>query len=182
MQLDELKRSMSVLDHILDKTQTEIQINVEASQTAQTRLLKKYRQNIMSCGILAAVFGLTLSGGINENQIPMEQRVFLVIYLATAAIWYAIMYLKLKRMKIGTLPTAKLFSESTTIKLLNLTGEIVFAIGAAIFFTLFLQHMLATNMTAFWLCVGTLSFGVIWGALYTVPKYIKLFRDLNTLK
>ena len=40
MQLDELKKSMSTLEQVLAKTSSDININVEASETAQRRYSK----------------------------------------------------------------------------------------------------------------------------------------------
>ena len=40
MQLDELKKSMSTLDQLLAKTNTDIKINVSTSETAKSKILK----------------------------------------------------------------------------------------------------------------------------------------------
>ena len=56
MQLDEFKKSMSLLDQVLSQTSADIRINVSASQNAQTKILKKYRQAFTSCAVLAVVF------------------------------------------------------------------------------------------------------------------------------
>ena len=44
MKLDELKKNMSTLDQVLAKTNSDIKINVSASETAQAKILKKFRQ------------------------------------------------------------------------------------------------------------------------------------------
>ena len=41
MQLDELKKSMSTLEQVLAKTNTDIKINVSASEPRRPRYLKK---------------------------------------------------------------------------------------------------------------------------------------------
>ena len=43
MQLNELKKSMSTLEQVLAKTNSDIEINVSTSQTAKTKILKKIR-------------------------------------------------------------------------------------------------------------------------------------------
>ena len=59
MQLDELKKNMSKLDKVLDKTGSDIKINVAASETAQTKILKKFRQVMTNCAMLAVAVSYT---------------------------------------------------------------------------------------------------------------------------
>ena len=47
---------MSTLEQVLAKTDSDIKINVSASQTAKTKILKKIRQGFVSCIIIAVVF------------------------------------------------------------------------------------------------------------------------------
>lgn len=182
MQLDELKKSMSTLEQVLAKTSSDININVEASETAQKKILKKYRQSFTATAVLAVVFAASWIGNVNPQAFPAHIRAFLVIYLVIATVWYVFMYLKLKRVDIGSLAPAKLFSATTTIRLLTLTGEIVLGIGLAVFFTLFLPNLLSVRPLAFWLCVAALALSCLWGICYLWPKYIRLFHDLNTIK
>ena len=70
MQLDELKKSMSTLEQVLAKTNTDIKINVSASETAQTKILKKIRQGFVSCIILAIVFTAMALGNIEPQSFP----------------------------------------------------------------------------------------------------------------
>lgn len=182
MQLDELKKSMSTLDRVLEKTSTDISINVTASETAQAKILKKYRQSFLSTAILAIVFTLTGFGNADTSSFPTTLRVFLVVYLAVASIWYVFMYFKLKKINIAALAPARLFAATTTIRLLTLTGEIVLGIGLAVFFALFLSNLLNVNPFAFWACIATIAGAGVWGVAYMWPKYIRLFHDLNTIK
>ena len=90
MQLNELKESMSVLDQVLSKTSTDIKINVSASQTAKSHLLKKYRRSSISTAILAIVFTLLWIGNVNLPALQVHIHIFLIIYLALASVWYKI--------------------------------------------------------------------------------------------
>ena len=56
MQLNELKKSMSTLEQVLAKTNSDIKINISTVQTAKTKILKKIRQGFVSCIIIAIVF------------------------------------------------------------------------------------------------------------------------------
>lgn len=182
MQLDELKKNMSTLEQVLAKTNSDITIDVSASENAQTKILKKYRQAFTSTAILTIVFALSWIGNVNSLAFPVHIRAFLVIYLAIASIWYIYMYFKLKKVDISRLAPAKLFSETTSIKLYTLSGEVVSGIALAVFFTLFLPNLSTISLLAFWLCVIALALSLILSISYFWPKYIKLFRDLNTIK
>ena len=70
MQLNELKKSMSTLEQVLAKTNSDIKINVSTSQTAKTKILKKIRQGFVSCIILAIVFTAMALGNIEPKSFP----------------------------------------------------------------------------------------------------------------
>lgn len=61
---------MSTLEQVLAKTNTDIKIDVAASETAQAKILKKFRQGFISCLILAVVFAAGAIGGINPKSFP----------------------------------------------------------------------------------------------------------------
>ncbi len=182
MQLDELKKSMSTLEQVLAKTNTDININVSASETAQTKLLKKFRQGFTSCLILAIVFAAMALGNLNPHSFPLSLKIYLVVYLLFGSAWYIFMYLKLKSINIAALTPGKLFSKTANIRILMLSGEIVFGMGIVILFTLLLPNAWEFNRTGFWCVVVTLVFAIIYGIVYMYPQYIKLFRDLNSIK
>ena len=68
MQLNELKKSMSTLEQVLAKTNSDIKINVSTSQTAKTKILKKIRQGFVSCIILAIVFTAMALGNVSPTK------------------------------------------------------------------------------------------------------------------
>lgn len=182
MELDELKKNMSTLEQILAKTNTDIKIDVAASETAQTKILKKFRQGFLSCLILAVVFAAGAIGGINPNSFPLGQKIYLVIYLLLGAVWYIFMYHKLRNINIAALPPAKLFSKTANIKMLMLSGEIFFIIGIVILFAMLFPTAWASNRVGFWAMIITLAGAVIYSVLHYWPQYIKLFQDLNSIK
>lgn len=182
MQLDELKQSMSTLEQVLAKTNSEIKINVSASETAQTKILKKFRQGFISCLSLAIVFAAMALGNINPKSFPSYLKIYLVVYLIIGAVWYIFMYLKLKSINIATLTPSKLFSKTANIRMLMLSGELVFVIGIVVFFTLLFPNAWAFNPIGFWAMIITLVGAVVYSILHYWPQYIKLFRDLNSIK
>lgn len=182
MQLDELKKSMSTLDQVLAKTNTDIKINVSASETAKSKILKKFRQGYTSCLILAVVFTASLIGNINPESFPSYLKIYLVVYLLLGAIWYIFMHRKLRAIDIAELTPAKLVSKTSTIKLLALSGEVFFIIGLAVLFTLLFPNAWEHNRFRFWAMAITLVAVLIYSVLHYWPKYIKLFSDLNSIK
>lgn len=182
MQLDELKKSMSTLEQVLAKTNSDIKINVSAFQTAKTKILKKIRQGFVSCIVIAVVFAAMALGNIEPQSFPNYLKIGMAVCLAVGAGWYIFVYSQLNRIDIAALPPAKLFSRTASIKLMMISGEVFFIVCLAVFFTLLFQSFWSYNQTAFWATVATLLFGVVFGIVHTWPQYIKLFRDLNSVK
>lgn len=182
MDLNELKKSMSTLDQVLAKTNSEIKINVSASETAKTKILKKFRQGYTSCLILAVVFTASLIGNINPESFPSYLKIYLVVYLLLGAIWYFFMHRKLRAINIAEFTPAKLVSKTSAIKLLALSGEVFFIIGLAVLFTLLFPNAWEYNRLGFWAMAITLVAVLIYSVLHYWPKYIKLFSDLNSIK
>ena len=182
MQLDELKKNMSVLEQVLAKTDSDIKIDVSASQTAQSKLLKKFRQGFISCLILAVVFAAGAIGGINPGSFPLSLKIYLAVYLLLGGGWYIFMYCKLKGINIASLPPAALLKKTANIKMFMLSGEVFFLIGIVVLFTLLFPHAWVNNRIGFWAMVITLIGAIIFSVVHWYPQYVKLFRDLNTLK
>lgn len=182
MQLNELKKSMSTLDQVLARTTQDIKINVTESANAQMKLLKRFRQAYTSSAILAVVFAVMWITGVSIETFPSYMKAFLVIYLALATVWYVVLYLRLKRISIAELKPAQLFSKVAMIKLQTLSGEIVFGIGIAVFFTLFISERVISGTAVLCLFFGTLAFALAYGILYIWPQYIRLFRELTSIR
>ncbi|MDE7153396.1 MAG: hypothetical protein K2O00_02975 [Muribaculaceae bacterium] len=182
MKLDELKKNMTLLEHVLEKTDNEIKIDVKASQTAQKSILKKYRKGILSNAILAVVFTFMLIGKVNQVAFPTYLLIYMISFLTVAAVWYSFLYIKFKRLNVSLLSPRKLFAEVTKIRIYTISGEAVSVVFLAVFFTLFLPNLITVNPLAFWLVVITLAVGLISTGIFYMPKYIRLFNDLTTVK
>lgn len=182
MELDELKKSMSTLEQVLAKTNTDIKINVSASETAKSKLLKKLRQSFTACLILAVVFAAMIAGGMSQLSFPLGLKIYLVVYLMLAGVWYMFLYLKLRRIDVAAVAPAQLFSKTANFKMLMLSGEIFFGIGVVILFTLLFPRAWDFNRVGFWAMIATLAAAIIFSVVHYWPQYIKLFRDLNSIK
>lgn len=182
MQLDELKKSMSTLEQVLAKTNSDIRINVLTAQTAKSRILKKFREGFVSCIIIAIVFTAMALGNIETQSFPNYLKIGMAVCLAVGAIWYNLMYSRLNRIDVASLPPAALFTQTAQIKLMMISGEVFFMVCLAIFFTLLFQSFWIYNQIGFWAMAATLLFAVVYGIVYMWPQYLKLFRDLNSIK
>lgn len=182
MQLDELKKSMSTLEQVLAKTNSDIKIDVSTSQTAKTKILRKFRQGFVSCIILAIVFAAMALGDIASQSFPNYLKIGMAVCLAVGAIWYIFIYSRLNRIDVAALPPADLFSKTAYIKLMMISGEIFFIVCLVVFFTLLFQSFWNYNQRGFWAMVATLLFAVIYGIVHVWPQYIRLFRDLSSIK
>lgn len=182
MQLEELKNSMSTLEQVLAKTNAEIKINVSTSRTAKVRILKKFRQGIISCAILAAVFAAAAIGNVNPASFPFGLKIYISVVLSIGAVWYSLMYRKLNRIDIAALSPAQLFSKTASLKIMVLSGEVFFGICLAVLFTLLFPTAWAYNRASFWTMSVALLCALIFSVLYYWPRYIRLFRDLNSIE
>lgn len=182
MQLNELKKSMSALDEMLAKTNPEVMINVAASQTAQIKLLKKIRQGFLSCIIVAVVFTAMALGNIEPQSFPNYLKIYMAICLAVGGGWYLLVYYRLKRVDVAGLTPASLIAKTAKIKLMMISGELCLLVCLAIFFTLLFQSFWSYNQVGFWAMVVCLLFAVVYGIGNVWAHYIKLFRELNSIK
>ena len=141
MKLNELKKSMSTLEQVLAKTNTDIKINVSASKTAQTKILKEFRKAYTSLLLVAIIFVAAAIYNINPISFPLYLKIYLSSFLAIGAIWYIYLYRKLKSINIAVLSPKQLFSKTATIKLLTLAGEIFIGMCLVSFFASFAERM-----------------------------------------
>ena len=179
MNLDELKKSMSTLDDLLaEKSGNSINLNPDTCNTAQKRVAKQYRKNIQMCSVLAVVFiGLWLSGTDNP-AFPVTMKGFLGIYMAIAAMMYAVLYRLIKNIQVTSTAPMVVMKQVSALRLYTLTTEIILAIALAVFFTIFLSNLWSLGSYTFWLVSVALSISVIIGAIM-LPKRIKDFRELT---
>lgn len=182
MNLDELKKSMSTLDDVLaEKSGENINFNSAACNTAQKRIAKLYRKNILMCGVLAIVFLLTGIGGVNEETFPSTLKFFLSIFLGISALWYNWLYYKTKRINVLTDAPMKTMNKVASLRLSALIGDIVLAICLTVFFTLLLSHLWALAHYKVWLIAGALFVALIYSGI-VMRKTIRDFKNLTAME
>lgn len=182
MDLEQLKGNMSLLNQLLEKTNNDIRIDIDKAENAQSKLVKKYRQSSLLCLIISIAFFMTWLGGVNDSPYTFPYRPVIAIYTLCASIWYFYLTMRIKNIDIDTLSPAKVISKTSTFKLMALSGEILSLILLAVFFSLFIPQLFNNTLLGFWLCIATILVGIIIGLLFYIPKFNRLFQDLNSIK
>ena len=182
MQLDELKKSMSTLEQILAKTNADIKIDVTASETAQTKILRKFKQASIILLIVAGIMIAATVANVNVESFPNSMKIYLAVIVTLAAIWFGWMHSRLKRLNVASLPPAMLFAKTARLKLFLIVGEVCLTVAMAVFFALCLPHTWEYNRLGFWLTVIALPIAVGYDIFRMWPRYIKLFRELNSIE
>ena len=182
MELSNLKKDMNILEQVLAKSKEEIKIDVSASETAQTKLAKVYKQNVRNC-LLASIIPLVLLlSGSNTSSFPLYLKIFLLVYLLLAASWYVFLWNKTDKINIISLTPVSLLTATSKLKLYTLAGEIFFIVGLTVFFSLFLTNLWNFSPLSFGLVIGTLLFGITFTLTFYVPKLRKAFNEMEALK
>ena len=182
MELSDLKKKMSVLEQVLAKSKEEIKIDVSASETAQTKLAKVYKQNVRNCLFASIIPVVLLLSGSNTSSFPLYLKIFLLVYLLLAASWYVFLWNKTEKINIISLTPVSLLTATSKLKLYTLAGEIFFIVGLTVFFSLFLTNLWDFSPLSFGLVIGTLAFGITFTLIFYLPKIRKIFNDMELLK
>ena len=173
---------MSVLEQVLAKSKEEFLIDILASETAQTKLAKVYKQNVRNCLLVSIIPVVLLVSGSNTGSFPLYLKIFLLVYLLLAASWYVFLWNKTEKINIISLTPISLLTATSKLKLYTLAGEIFFIVGLTVFFSLFLTNLWEFSPLSFGLVIGTLLFGITFTLTFYVPKLRKVFNELVSIK
>ena len=182
MELSDLKKDMSILEQVLAKSNEEFTIDFSASETAQSKLAKVYKQNVRNCLLASIIPIVLLVSGANSGSFPLYLKIFLLVYLLLGAAWYGYLWNTTRKISITTLTPVSLLSITSKLKFYTLAGEIFFIVGLTIFFSLFLSNLWDFSPLSFGLVIGTLIFGITFTLTFYVPKIRKVFKELESLK
>ena len=69
MEISDLKKNMSVLEQVLAKSNEEFTIDLSASETAQSKLAKVYKQNVRNCLLASIIPIVLLVSGANTGSL-----------------------------------------------------------------------------------------------------------------
>ena len=182
MELSDLKKDMSILEQVLAKSNEEITIDLSASETAQSKLVKVFQQNLRNCLLASIIPIVLLASGTTPGSFPLYLKIFLLIYLLLGGAWYGYLWNKTEKINIISLTPVSLLTETSKLKLYTLSGEIFFIVGLTVFFSLFLSNLWDFSPLSFGLVIGTLLFGITFTLTSYVPKIRKIFNEMESLK
>lgn len=178
MKLDDLKNTLSTLDKILDKTNSDIRIDISACETAQSKLLNKFWHAAESCIFIFLVFTVLIVMGYAPSKFSLSVNIFLDVFLLMGGLWYTFLYLKLRKINIATITPAELFSSTVKLKILMISGETFFVTS----FLMSIIYAWFSSPSAIWSMGPSFVVVIIIGLFYRLPEYKKLFHDLNSTK
>lgn len=182
MNLDQLRESMSTLDEVLaSKTDSPLRLNTSTCETAQKRIMKRYRNGTMASILIAAVFLLQWTAGNGEATFPPHLRLFLVIFLAVSALCYLFLYFRTKRINVFTSSPMQTMKQVASLRGYALTIEVMLAMAMAVFFTLFLSNLWSIRATSFWIIIAFLVIEIVLVIAVVLPHVIRDFQNLTSL-
>lgn len=180
MNLDELRKSMATLDDVFAQNKgVSINFNLSTCDTAQRRIMRRYKRYAFLCAILMAVFLTAWSAGLGEDAFPKDIKIFLGACLATEAIWDAYLCCKTKKINIADSTSLQILRQASSLRLYALAGEIVLGIAIAVFLTLFLSNLWTVGRSRFWVCTVALAICVIYIIVRYIPMMVRDFRNLT---
>lgn len=183
MNLDELKKSMSTLDDVLaEKSVEAVNFEISTCNTAQKKIMKMYRKGAFSCVIIAVVFLTAWNAGLGNDAFPLAYKLFLGSFLAVAAIWYAYLYFKTKKINIAVSTPMQTMKQVASLRFCALTGEIVLGMVMVVFFTLFLSNLWVVGQYRFWIVVAAIIVFIVLLVTIYLPRMIRDFKNLTAME
>lgn len=180
MNLDELKKSMSTLDDVLAQKSSEpIKLNTPTCDTAQKKIMRTYRQGALSTLILAVIFPCAWQSGFGNDAFTPGIKIFLIIFLLVATLWYGYLYLKTKKINIAANTPIQTMKQVASLRFCALTGEIVLGMAIAVMFTLFLSNLWVVGQYRFWIVLSAIVVFIILLTTVYLPRTIRDFKNLT---
>lgn len=183
MNLDELKKSMSTLDDVLaEKSGENINFNSAACNSAQKKIMRTYRQGALSTLILGVVFPCAWQSGFGNDAFTPGIKIYLVVFLLIATLWYGYLYIKTKKINIAVNTPAQTMKQVASLRFCALTGEIVLGMAIAVMFTLFLSNLWIVGQYRFWIVLSAIVVFVILLVTVYLPRSIRDFKNLTAME
>lgn len=182
MDIEEMKRNMSLVDRLLERTNSPVQIDTDRIHNAKSRLEKKYSEAIKVNLIICVVFFILWVKAGNDPDIPIPYRLIVFFVTLLGSLWYIYLYQTVKRIDIYTLTPKLLFSKISNLKLKILSGEIAVGMILTVIFTLFLPQIYQKSLLGFWFCIATIILAVAISVCIYIPRYKRIFSDLTAIK
>lgn len=112
-----------------------------------------------------------------RRNISQKPKLFLIIFLGIATLWYAILYTKIKKINLVFDTPIVTMKKVANMRLSALVGEVVGLTVTTVFFTLLLTHLWSVAQYKVWLIIGALIVAVI----FSIARLRQNIRDFNNL-
>ncbi len=180
MNLDELKQSMSTLDEVLaQKNGGAITLDTTTCKTAQKKIMNQFRKGAFSCTLLGIVLLIAWNAGLGKDAFPISYKLYLMVFLGVAAVWYGFLYFKTKKINIALATPMQTMKKVASLRLFTLTGEIVLGLAMAVFFTLFLSNLWVVGQYRFWIIIAAIAIFLVLLVSVILPRSIRNFNNLT---
>lgn len=178
MDREELKKRLQQLDELLANTNSNLKIDVAKSKTAQKELLSKYRVYFITGFLIAIVCAIMIIFGIGPSKFTLQLNIEFLVLSLLYAIWNTYLFIFLKRIDITTMTPYVLFARTTKLKLMMLSGDVIYGLFIVV---VIVTQCLSKSEVWFYI---TVSFVVCIYSYIRIhlPRYKKLFHDLNSIK
>ncbi|MCM1077157.1 MAG: hypothetical protein NC411_07350 [Bacteroides sp.] len=174
---------MLTLDDVLaQKSNEPIKLNTATCDTAQKKIMRKYRQGALSTLIFAVVFPCAWQSGFGNDAFTPGIKIFFIAFLLVATMWYGYLYLKTKKINIAVDTPVQTMKQVASLRFCALTGEIVLGMTVAIFFTLFLSNLWIVGQYRFWIVLSAIVVFIILLTTVYLPRTIRDFKNLTALE
>lgn len=182
MDINELKKNMSLIDTLLEKTNYPIELDTERIKSAKYKLEKKFQKNIRGYLIFFIVFFiLWLKGGEDQN-IDLPYRIIISLFFFLASIWYLYLYNTLRKFDLYEDTPSKLLKKLSKFKLKVLNGQVISFLITVIILTLLVPQIYSHSLLGFWLCISTICLSLLYSVFFYIPRYKNIFNDLTSIK
>ncbi|MCH5219174.1 MAG: hypothetical protein J1F20_01295 [Muribaculaceae bacterium] len=182
MDIAEMKKNLSLIDKLLERANSPVQIDTQRVHTAKSKLEKKFFEAIKVNTLICVIFLIIWLKDGNDINISIPYRLIISIVTFIGSLWYLYLYQAVKRIDIYTLTPRQLFSKISGLKLKIYSGEIAIGMILVILFTLFLPQIFQASLLGFWLCIITICFAIAISLIVYIPRYKKIFNDLTAIK
>lgn len=182
MDIEELKKNMSLIDKLLERTNTTVQIDIQRVRNAKSKLEKKFCDAIKINSILCVIFLVMRLNAGNDTNVTFPYRTVIPILTFIGSLWYLYLYQTVKKIDIYGLTPKSLFSKISNLKLKLFSGEIAVTITLVVIFTLFLPQIYHKSLLGFCFCIFTIIAAIAISLFIYIPRYKKIFNDFTVLQ
>lgn len=177
-----MKKNMSLIDQLLERTNSPIQIDTQKVSNAKTKLEKKFFEGVKINAILCVIFLIIWFNSGNDTNITFPYRIVVSIITFVGSLWYLYLYQMVKKIDIYNLTPKALFAKISNLKLTLFSGQVAITVIIVVIFTIFLPQICTKSLLGFYFCIATIIAAIAISIFVYIPRYKKIFKDLIAIK